>query len=241
MLGPAESSMMSISDDAKGVEMHLHVPKNIDSLRKFIIELLTITCGIVIALGLESAVESWRHHREAGEARERIHSEMRDNMKSVDSLVKEAPGELANLKKLILLCQKERARRGSASEASSNHGVNLSFTMVTLRTTAWSTAQSTGIVSYIPYEEAAHFTSDYAFLADVVELQQKTVEHWMQLQRLGALLENADEGNMLRGLSDAELARIIDQASETYSYTEALSSMAGDLKKTYVEELAQAR
>ena len=56
--------------------MDIHRPKAAHSWREFLIEIGTIICGILIALGLEQAVE-WVHVRsEVAEQRERLHEEL---------------------------------------------------------------------------------------------------------------------------------------------------------------------
>ena len=60
--------------------MDIHKPKAAHSWREFAIEIGTIVCGIVIALLLEQAVESfhWRHEVEA--ERESLLAEAKDNV-----------------------------------------------------------------------------------------------------------------------------------------------------------------
>jgi len=50
--------------------MEIHKPKAAHSFREFLVEIGTIVCGILIALGLEQAVEAfhWRHEVEAERA-----------------------------------------------------------------------------------------------------------------------------------------------------------------------------
>jgi len=54
--------------------MEIHKPKAAHSVREFLIEIGTIICGILIALGLEQAVERqhWRHKAEEAEQAMRI-------------------------------------------------------------------------------------------------------------------------------------------------------------------------
>jgi hypothetical protein len=49
--------------------LELHVPKAAHSVREFAVELMTIVAGIVIAIGLEQAVEALRWHEKANTAR----------------------------------------------------------------------------------------------------------------------------------------------------------------------------
>ena len=56
--------------------MDIHRPKAARSIREFLIEIGTIVCGILIALGLEQAVEAWHWHHVVGEEREALRDEV---------------------------------------------------------------------------------------------------------------------------------------------------------------------
>ena len=51
-------------------------------VRDFFIHLLTITAGLLIALGLEAAVEAVHHRHQRIEAEETIHREIEENRQS---------------------------------------------------------------------------------------------------------------------------------------------------------------
>ena len=63
--------------------MDIHKPKAAHSWREFLIELGTVICGILIALGLEQGVEQlhWSHSVHA--EREALSSELSENLKAV--------------------------------------------------------------------------------------------------------------------------------------------------------------
>ena len=120
--------------------MHIHLPKgNLESLRGFLLELFTITCGILIAISLESAVVSIHHHYLLREARGNILSEMRDNHRIIDSTAKEIPSELGMLQNVVALCLQERAHRGSVDLRKVKR-INLGFTGFAISSDNWSTA-----------------------------------------------------------------------------------------------------
>jgi hypothetical protein len=65
-----------------GGGMDIHKPKAAHSLREFAIEIGTIICGILIALGLEQAVE-WNHQqKEVAETREALRDEVSVDMRA---------------------------------------------------------------------------------------------------------------------------------------------------------------
>ena len=60
--------------------MEIHKPKAAHSWREFLIEIGTIICGILIALGLEQVVESAHRRAEVREAREALREEIAQNL-----------------------------------------------------------------------------------------------------------------------------------------------------------------
>lgn len=71
--------------------MEIHKPKAAHSLREFLIEIGTIVCGVLIAIGLEQAVEQvhWGHEVEAERAA--LRDEARDNVTTAAYRVAEDP------------------------------------------------------------------------------------------------------------------------------------------------------
>jgi len=59
--------------------MDIHKPKAARNWREFAIEIGTIICGILIALGLEQAIEWLHRHAEVAEARQAMRSEIAAN------------------------------------------------------------------------------------------------------------------------------------------------------------------
>jgi len=59
-----------------GTSVEIHKPKAAHSVREFLIEIGTIVCGILVALGLEQAVEAWHWHQVVGEEREALRDEL---------------------------------------------------------------------------------------------------------------------------------------------------------------------
>jgi hypothetical protein len=77
--------------------MENHAPAHpVLSWKDALLHLGIVTIGILIALGLESVVE-WRHHISlASEARANIVSEIRDNRRELDDVLKTTPKIIAD-------------------------------------------------------------------------------------------------------------------------------------------------
>jgi hypothetical protein len=134
---------------------HPHQP--VHGWRDFFIHLITITIGLLIALGLEGCVE-WLHHLHiAHEARASLHTEIADNAKEITKAAgelherqKELKADVAVLKYLIK--NKTMPEHGSLA---------IDFRISTLKDVSWKTAQSTGAIAYMPYAEAHDYSDIY--------------------------------------------------------------------------------
>jgi hypothetical protein len=118
----------------------IHAPHGqVQSFRDVAVHLAIVTVGILIALGLEQAVE-WYHHRElADEARRTILRELRNNKNMLDRQLNNFPKFRADAVKAFHFISDYK-----------NHGkTNIQWTgafyySAPLRTTSWSTAQTVG-------------------------------------------------------------------------------------------------
>ncbi len=78
--------------------MDVHPPHGaVHSVKEFMVHMLAITLGLLIALGLESAAEWVHHKRLVREARENIAQEMRDNRGNLEKELAALPAEQKQL------------------------------------------------------------------------------------------------------------------------------------------------
>src|SRR5215469_12802192 len=92
--------------------MEVHPPHGpIHSIKEFLVHLLAITIGLLVALGLEASVE-WVHHRRlVREARENIFQEIRDNERNVAEELNALPAEKSYLRKTLDTVSERLSRR----------------------------------------------------------------------------------------------------------------------------------
>jgi hypothetical protein len=147
----------------------VHPPNEpIHGWRDFFLHLTTITIGLLIALSLEGCVE-WRHHRHlAHQAETSLHTEIRQNSKAVQEyLVVLHKQQEALVKDVVIL--KYIIKNQKAPDASK---ISIEFNITSLDNVSWKTAQSTGALSYIPYELAQEYGDIYA-TQDVLEVAEQ--------------------------------------------------------------------
>jgi len=136
----------------------VHAPHEpVHGWRDFFLHIITITIGLLIALGLEGSVE-WLHHRHlVHEAEESLHSEIASNAKGVADALADLHKQQADLKHDVtmldyFLKNKKFPEHGSMS---------IAFHIKGFDDVSWKTAQSTGALSYMSYAQAQDYSDIY--------------------------------------------------------------------------------
>ncbi|HEY1205760.1 MAG: hypothetical protein ABSH46_12210 [Bryobacteraceae bacterium] len=137
--------------------MEIHPPeKPIHTVKDFLLQLLTITVGILIALSLEGAIE-WSHHRSlVSEAKENLRQEILDNKREIGKFLAGAPDLRKNEEGAIQFIEDLRAHR-----AKGHHKLDFSCYFALLSGTSWGTAQAAGAVAYMPYRDVQSYAGIY--------------------------------------------------------------------------------
>lgn len=144
-----------------------HAPAH--SIKDFLIQLLTITTGVLIALSIEGLTE-WNHHRLlVREAKETIAREIADNKRALDRHFSDWDESVKGIETSLKL-----ANDLLATKKSDIHEIELSFHLSSLSDASWRTAERTGALAYMDYSDV----QDYAKLYGHQELyasQQRRV------------------------------------------------------------------
>jgi len=152
--------------------MEIHPPeKPIHTVRDFLLQLMTITVGILIALSLESVVE-WNHHRNlVSEAKENLRQEILANRKEIHKVVTEVP-ELRTNEEAGLALIRELLQH----KAKGDRKLNFSYDLALLSNTSWNTAQAIGAVAYMPYEDVKRYSSIYDYQQKFNGVQDRLIQ-----------------------------------------------------------------
>jgi hypothetical protein len=155
--------------------LDVHAPHEpLRSWKDFLLHLVIITMGLLIAVGIEGCVELHREHKLVKEARATMREEIQHNSNEV----KEAEGKLdqqaealkKNMATLTLILENPK------DKAARNASINADFSITGLRDTAWKTAQTTGALSFMPYAEAQRYSDVYGSQKDFLDQQDKILE-----------------------------------------------------------------
>jgi hypothetical protein len=139
--------------------IEVHPPEHaLHNWRDFFVHLSTITIGLLIALSLEGCVE-WRHHRHlVHEAEGSLQGEIKTNASNVAGALEDARKEQETLAGDI-----EILKRIIANPKVKNHEeFTVNFRIRTFEDVSWKTAQSTGALGYMPYEQAHEYSNLYS-------------------------------------------------------------------------------
>jgi hypothetical protein len=150
--------------------LDVHPPHEpVHGWRDFLLHILTITIGLLIALGLEGCVE-WQHHRHlVHEAEASLHAEIASNAKDI-------PDALSNLHKnqddlkhdVEVLKYVIRNHKPPADEHMA-----IGSGIQTFADVSWRTAQSTSALSYMPYARAEEYADIYATQTELYNAEQQ--------------------------------------------------------------------
>jgi hypothetical protein len=155
--------------------LEIHMPhKSLHGLGEFLLHLFTITVGLLIAVQIESFVE-WRHHLHlAEEARTALRTEIEHNLKGL----KEAqPGLKAWRQQIDAdLLAMQRIQEDPDDPKAQHPTLTLNASGISLDDTAWKTAQTTGALAFMPYEEAERYANIYQAQAMLQAAGDKPLE-----------------------------------------------------------------
>ena len=138
------------------------------SWRDFLVHLITITIGLLIALSLEGFVE-WQHHRHlVQDAEASLQAEIENNAKDMTSTFDDLHKQQSVLKQdLVVLSGIQKTHNAHGTSLSVTFGIH-GFEDV-----GWKTAQSTGAFSYMPYDRAQEYSDIYENQTKLQESEQQ--------------------------------------------------------------------
>jgi hypothetical protein len=153
----------------------VHAPHHpILSLKEFLVHLLAITIGLLIAVGIEGCVEQYREHALVREARQTLREEIEYNSHKMDDTVPDLERDktaiIQNIKVLTRIVENPK------DKDAQNGSLNVDFAVVGLHDTAWKTAQTTGTLAYMPYAESQRYADIYVTQQDFLSQQEKILE-----------------------------------------------------------------
>ncbi len=136
--------------------MEVHPPDHpIRNVRDFLLHLLTITVGLLIALGLEGLVEKVhnRHLLHTAEADLRV--EIRENRKSLAEDEQHLNLTEQHIEAALDILDAVRAHKSNGGDITPH------WEWDDVQSTAWDTAHNTGAIALMPYDSAQAYALIY--------------------------------------------------------------------------------
>jgi len=212
--------------------LDVHAPHEpIHGVKDFLLHLLTITVGLLIAVGIEGCVELHREHKLVKEARATLREEIQSNSESMNgalaNLEKEDKAIANNIDVLTKLLRDPQDKQVKDADIAAD------FSIVGLKDTAWKTAQTTGALTYMPYEEAQRYASVYHEQQSFLDMQDKILDD--EAQFVGVMRKtDFGHGGVTKEQASAALERFgVWQAHLSYLVLSAKVTAADD--KAFLE------
>jgi len=206
--------------------LDVHPPHEpIHSWRDFFVHLSTITVGLLIALGLENAVESLHHRDIVSEARENIRREIEQNQEAVkEDLTNLDANENGMKANLAVLRTMEKNPKDTKKHLS------YLFDWSTFNESAWLSARDSGALTYMPTDEVQHYADVYD--AQGVVTHEATDIFISESEDYAPFMMEEDGS-----LTPQELRGVMRDTAVTYARLQVLRQIVDQLGKHYAETL----
>jgi hypothetical protein len=163
--------------------MHeIHPAHSTSSMREILIHIGIITIGLLMALGIDQAVEYFHHRHQVAETREAIRIERENNIQRFALQTEEFYRFIPKLKTNLAIYQYLRAHPGAPKDKWPGEFSWLGL-MPYYVDSVWQTAQKSNVLQYMPQSEVRRIGRLYNMLQmvsdDVEEMRKKKYEVYL--------------------------------------------------------------
>jgi hypothetical protein len=199
--------------------LEIHPPEHpIRSFRDFAVQIFTVTCGIIIALGLEARVVHRHEARLLRETRAQFSAEIRDSIDKLQSVHALADRDIKWMRDMLdwgaLRLKHKPAKPPDFLDARS-------FTV--LPDEAWTTAEATQALPLMRFTELRALAKVHTYATAFNDVSARGREQWLGVIRYGDL-ESLTDDEIRTGLGDLRV---------TLAYTMSLKAYEEKLIKQY--------
>lgn len=210
--------------------MEIHTPDSpVHSFRDFVVHLVMISLGVLIALGAEGVVQALHHRHLVAEANSSLRAEMQENRATLD---KNLP--MLKHNEELLRQSLEDVRNLKKDRKAKAHDINLNLNFFGLSDTSWRTAEATGALALMSYQQA----QDYAGYYDVQSLMNRLIDSledsWLDMSAAFDPL-GSDPSRM----DDRQLDEVQRRLQLTLGRLIAVENIGRSLDDLYVKKLGQ--
>jgi hypothetical protein len=207
------------------IEVHpQHKP--LQSIKEFLVHMLAITLGLMIALSMEAGVVWYEHRALAREARRNIAAEMRTNQQELADSRAALNTEDDELQRLLDFTKALRKDRKTPPPT-----ITLNIRLSNLNRSSWDTAATMGAPNYMKYDSVKAYEDVYSLQQDFENLQRQRLQAWLTLN---AMVSDQDASQA----TEPQISAFDQQARIVRASTRAAISLETSLDQLYTRTLA---
>ena len=196
-----------------------------DTARRFTFEIAAITAGILIALSIDAVVERQRERALVSQARTAVAREIADNRQDLERGFESLERRLDDLTQALRFADEMlRARKSDV------HELNFGFSFPSLNRSAWQTAERTGALGLMDYDEVKEFSELYELQDLVTDSQRQMLT---RLSGLTAIIAGAGGDPTKATAPDLQVfrSRLLDTIGALAIHRELAGQLAEGYKK----------
>jgi hypothetical protein len=196
-----------------------------DTARRFTFEIAAITAGILIALSIDAFVERQRERALVSQARAGISREIADNRQDLERGSKSLEKHMDDLIQALRFADEMlRARKSDV------HELNIGVSFPSLNRAAWQTAERTGALGYMDYDEVKEFSELYELQDLVADSQRQLL---VRLSGLTAVIAGAGGDPTKASAQDLQVfrSRLLDSIGALTIHRSLAGQLADGYKK----------
>ena len=206
--------------------LDVHAPEHrIGGVRDFLMHLLTISVGLLIALGLENSVEALHHRHQRQEAEANIRAEIAQNLGGLKRAAPTVLAERASLLKMLVALDDLAAGKQDAMEQAEK----LQFHEEPIPDAAWQTASNTGVLAYMEYDEVERFSAAYKQQAMLQIAEEKALDDYLEFLPLLELHGKA--------LTAPQAAQVLPAVQHALAHLNGMLALGQGAFETYGDAL----
>jgi hypothetical protein len=163
--------------------LEVHAPHEpIHTWKSFFIHIATIVIGLLIAVGLEQTVEIFHHRHRVAEAREALHVERLSNAHRFAIATREFYRVVPNLQNNIATFRYLQLHPGAPADTWPAR-IDWSSLFANFSDVAWKSAQSSGVLEYMPEREVRQYGDLYARLQSLDTISRELREAFFDARK----------------------------------------------------------
>jgi hypothetical protein len=152
--------------------------------REILVQLVTITAGVLIALFFDGLV-AWNQDRQlVNEARRTIRREISDNLKEIEGMLAAIDGRRRDLQQGLRL-----ANELLVTGTSAVNEFRVTRELAELNASGWHTAERTGALAHMAYDEVQRYSRLYALQEIFSAHQRRFIE---RVSAVGGIVAGGD-------------------------------------------------